>query len=123
MQNSLKPSGDFFFHGILISNSQLAFKNGNLPELSINVQLAPRSKNFSFRDLRLTLRYKTDLRFWGNLQMFRDSLSVSSSWPLEMEPIGCSETSARYLHSAVRKIPKERTTLPLGYKNQSVDVV
>ena len=38
-----------------------------------------------------------------------------TAWPLKMGPIDCPETSVRYYHSTLRKIPKERRShLHLG---------
>jgi hypothetical protein len=34
--------------------------------------------------------------------------SKKTSWPLKMEPMGCSETSVKNYHSSLRNIPEER---------------
>ena len=54
----------------------------------------------------------------GNyLQTFWDNLSVPSSGvgndPLNMVPIGCSETSTRNYHYSLRSNPEERSSHPL----------
>ena len=44
---------------------------------------------------------------WFSLPTFRDSLSISSSLPLKMRPIGCAETSVRNYHYSLRNSPEE----------------
>ena len=57
----------------------------------------------------------------GNfLQTFQDNLSVPSSgvrdsWPLEMEPVGCPETSVRNYQYSLCKNPEARNSQPGKY--------
>jgi hypothetical protein len=62
------------------------------------------------------------------LPSFRDNLSVPTSWPLKMEPIGCPETSARNCQYSLWNNPDERSShtmyrVPACHRNTYVDSI
>jgi len=48
----------------------------------------------------------------NSLSTFRENLSAPSSWPFNMGPIGCPETSVRKHHYLLCNISEERSPHP-----------